>query len=162
VLQAAHPVKDDQQRPARLVRFDCRQDRYLLAQADIIPSAGTVFLPVLFEFRDQAWRFVDADYEMLCGDVPREVWKQWGAGCVPNPVICREGEARVRDVTGGVGCPAAIELADHYQAAISAGQTAGVDLTWISGEWTCGRQVLGPPLQCARATDGALVDVGGR
>ncbi|SFR19917.1 Mg-chelatase subunit ChlD [Lentzea waywayandensis] len=162
VLQPLHPVKDDQQRPALLTEFDCQQDRYVLAQAKIAPSIPGVSFPVLFEFRDQAWHFVDADYEMSCGDVPLEVWKQWGAGCVPDPIVCREGQARVADVSGRVGCTAAIEVADRYQAAVNAGQTDGESMIWISGEWACSRQVLGPPLQCTRTDNGAQVEIGAR
>ncbi|MEU3649198.1 hypothetical protein AB0E59_37895 [Lentzea sp. NPDC034063] len=160
VLQPLHPVKDDQQRPALLTEFDCRQDRYVLARANIAPDIPGIWLPVVFEFRDQAWHFVDAHNEMSCGDVPLEVWKQWGAGCVPDPVVCREGEARVADESGSLGCPAAIEVADRYQAAINAGQTDGENLSWTSGEWACARQALGPPLRCTRITDGANIEIG--
>ncbi|MDX8144837.1 hypothetical protein SK854_22180 [Lentzea sp. BCCO 10_0061] len=160
VLQALHQVKDNEQRPARLTEFDCQQDRYVLAQADIAPSLGGISFPVLFEFKDQAWHFVEAHYEMLCGDVPPEVWKEWGAGCVPNSVVCREGEAKVTDVSARTGCAAAIEVADRYQAAIDAGQTNGENLSWISGEWACSRQALGPPLQCTSTNNGAEIGIG--
>jgi hypothetical protein len=81
VLQPLHPVKDQQKQPARLTELNCQQDRFVLAQADLDPGTGVSF-PVLFEFKDEAWHYVDANYEMFCGDVPAEVWAKWGVGCV--------------------------------------------------------------------------------
>ena len=168
VLQAAHPVKDDQQRPAHLLDFNCRQDRHVLAHANISPSTG-VSLPVLFEFRDQAWHYVDADYEMFCGNVPAEVWKQWGAGCVFEPVVCRDTNdyRKVTDATG-VGCPVALDIADRYLAAAQAGQTRGTSTSWESGEWACSkfelpdRPNVANPQQCTRSSDNGIVRLGNR
>lgn len=164
-LQPLHPVKDQQQRPARLTRLDCRQDRFVLAQADIAPDLGGIVQPVLFEFSDEAWRFVESSFHISCGAVPEEVWKQWGVGCVREAVVCRDSPPKVTDVDG-VGCPAALDITQRYEAAIKAGEPQGQGLFWNTADWSCvwpyedGYSHAGTPLKCTRTTDQKVVRIG--
>ena len=157
-LEAAYPFK-----PQRLLGFKCYQDRYLLAHAEITHPSLVVQhpegVPVLFEFRDQGWQYVVATLEPPCSKAPPEAWKQWGVRCTPDPVVCREGQDKVVDMTG-VGCPAAIDIADRYLAAIKAQQTQDSMLWWDTGEWVCLRS--SPlPLHCTRWADNMTVYIGG-
>jgi hypothetical protein len=121
-------------------------------------------VPALFEFKDQAWRYVKSGEEMYCGDVPKEAWKEWGVYCAFSPVVCRDtnDERRVTDMTG-VGCPVALDIADRYQAATRAGQTQGSSKRWESGDWTCvvpsrPQDAFAP--NCRRGTDNGGIVLG--
>ncbi|MFS8098387.1 hypothetical protein LFM09_14730 [Lentzea alba] len=143
----------------------CAQDRYVLAMMRSTQIESND-VPTLFEFKNDAWQYQWADTEVPCGDVPRDVWKDLGVRCVGEPVVCREGQQKVTDLGGWVGCEAALDIADRYQAAIKAGQTEGQGAFWFSGDWECawiyqsGRPHSESPLQCSRKSDQSIVQIG--
>lgn len=121
-----------------LVYFDvkCVQDRYVLAILNV-PARDAQDMPVVFEFKDDAWQKTLAQTDMPCSDVPKEVWKAWNYDCLVEPVVCRETQdSKVIDLDGA-GCPAALDIADRYKAAIDAQQAQGQGLFWQSGDWSC-------------------------
>ncbi|GGU62213.1 hypothetical protein [Lentzea flava] len=143
----------------------CQQDRYTLAMMRTTRIESND-MPTLFEYKDDAWRFVKAQTDMPCGDVPKEVWKAWEFPCLFEPVVCRDTEqSKVTDLDG-VGCPAALDIADRYNAAIKAGEPQGQGLFWESGEWSCawpyedGYAHAQVPLKCVRTTDKLAVQIG--
>jgi hypothetical protein len=98
---------------------------------------------------------------MYCGDVPTEAWKEWNVYCVFSPVVCRDtnDDREVTDMSG-VGCQAALDIADRYLAAAQAGQTQGSANRWVSGDWTCVGLLLpqGDVVpHCRRGTDSGVV-----
>jgi len=113
----------------------CRQDRYTLAILNG-PTREAQDMPVVFEFKDNAWQKVMAQTDMPCGDVPKDIWKAWNYPCIKE-VVCRDSVPRVIDLSGDVGCQAALDIADRYKAAIDSGQAQGQGLFWESGEWSC-------------------------
>lgn len=159
-LAAAHPLGAD------VYYFDikCQQDRYVLAKANTA-SAQVDDLFVVFEYKDHAWRYLSSGTALPCGSVPQEVWQQWGMACEFEPVTCRDGAQKVTDLNG-VGCPAAIDIADRYRAAAQGGQAEGQGLFWRSGEWSCswpyedGLAHAQVPQKCVRTTDNMVVQLG--
>ena len=160
-LAVAHPPE------AGVIYADikCVQDRYVLARMRTTQIESND-VPAVFEFKDNAWRFRFADTEVPCGDVPRDVWKQFDFQCMSEPVVCRDGERRVIDVGGWLDCPAVLDIADRYLAAIAAGQAPGQGLVWNSGEWACswpyedGFAHAQVPLKCVRTADNQVVQIG--
>ncbi|KAA2252863.1 hypothetical protein F0L68_34430 [Solihabitans fulvus] len=160
VLKAAYPVS------SKAHYFDIKcQDRYVLAKANTDPKINDDLL-VVFELDNHTWQQRVAGTLLPCGTVPQDVWQRWGAKCTRDPVVCRDGTSKVTDVSGEIGCPAAIDIADRYQAAVKAGQAQGQGLFWNSGEWSCswpyldGRPHSESPLQCERTTDKRTVRIG--
>lgn len=153
---------------ANLVYADakCSQDRYALGT---LRSTRVVSddMPVLFEYKDNAWRYVTAQTDMECGEVPIDVWKQLDFHCIgAKPVVCRAAapnKLSVTDLSGGwLGCQEAIDIADRYKATIDAGQLTGQGQFWESGDWSCawpyedGYAHSQVPLKCERLSDGRL------
>jgi hypothetical protein len=144
----------------------CAQDRYALGK---LHSTRVVSddMPVLFEYKDNAWRYVTAQTDMECGDVPIDVWKQLDFRCIgAKPVVCRpstSGKLKVTDLSGGwLDCQEAIRIADLYKATIDAGKIDGQGLFWESGGWSCawpyedGYAHSQVPLKCENLADGTL------
>ncbi|HEX8866139.1 MAG TPA: hypothetical protein VF821_10835, partial [Lentzea sp.] len=140
----------------------CEQDRYALGILNTATREAQD-MPVVFELKDNAWVKVLAQTDMPCGDVPSEVWKAWNFPCLKEPVVCREGQAKVIDVSGDLGCPAALDIADRYKAAIDAQQAQGQGLFWESGDWSCswpyedGYAHAQVPPKCVRKSDNLVV-----
>ncbi|NKE59859.1 hypothetical protein FXN61_24860 [Lentzea sp. PSKA42] len=159
-LAAAHPLGAD----VRYFDIKCRQDRFVLAMANTTAGQSDNLL-VLFELQGEAWKYQTSGTSLPCGSVPQEVWKQWEMPCEFDPVVCRDGDRKVTDLDG-VGCPAAIDIADRYTAAIDGGQVEGQGLFWNSGEWSCawpyedGLAHAQVPLKCRRTTDRKVVQIG--
>jgi hypothetical protein len=147
------------------VDIKCEQNRYTLGILNT-PDRGANDMPVLFEFKDNAWKFVASQTDMPCGQVPKEVWKAWNFPCLKEPVVCRAGESKVTDLSGDVGCPAALDIAERYRAAIENQQAQGQGLFWESGEWSCswpyedGLAHVQVPQKCVRTTDDLVVQLG--
>jgi len=150
-----------------LTYFDvkCEQDRYVLATLNT-PKREAQDMPVVFEFENGTWQKTMAQTDMPCGQVPKEVWKAWNFDCLQEPAVCREGQRKVTVLSGWIDCPAALDVADRYKAAIDAGQVAGQLLLWESGDWACswpyedGLAHAQVPLKCARSSDKAVVQIG--
>ncbi|MFJ8960730.1 hypothetical protein ACIRG5_15210 [Lentzea sp. NPDC102401] len=159
-LAAAHPLGAD----VRYFDAKCQQDKFVLAKANTTAAVVDDLL-VLFELQGETWKYQSSGTSLPCGSVPQEVWKQWEMPCEFEPVVCRDGEQKVTDLDG-VGCPAAIDIADRYRVAISAQQAQGQGLFWDSGEWSCswpyedGYSHAQMPLKCARTTDKKTVQIG--
>jgi hypothetical protein len=85
----------------------CAQDRWAFGKLRTTTIESND-MPVLFEYKDDAWRFVKAQTDMPCDGVPMEVWKKLDFFCVGPPlVVCREDNPRVMDLSGGwIGCEA--------------------------------------------------------
>lgn len=141
----------------------CAEDRYAFGKLHTTAIESND-MPVLFEFKDNAWRFVKSQTDLPCDEVPIDVWKKLDFHCVgAQPVTCRDHGPLVKDISGGwVGCAAAMDVAGRYKAAIEAGQAQGQGQFWESGEWSCswpyeesGAHVEAP-LRCAQARDGTL------
>lgn len=160
VLATAYPLGDE----VHYFDIRCQQDRYVLAKANTTTAVVDDLL-LIFELKDQGWQHQSSGTSLPCGSVPRDVWKQWNMPCESEPVVCRAGERKVTDLDG-VGCPAAIDIADRYQAAIDAGQAQGQGLFWESGEWSCswpyedGFAHSQVPLKCGRTTGKPVVQIG--
>ncbi|SDM41490.1 hypothetical protein SAMN04488074_12148 [Lentzea albidocapillata subsp. violacea] len=160
VLAAAHPLGPD----VRYFDIRCQQDRYVLSTANTTPARFDD-LAVLFEYKDQAWRYLRSGTVLPCLSIPAEVWTAWGATCEFEAVVCRDGAQKVTDLNG-VGCTAAIDIADRYRAATQSGQAEGQGLFWTSGEWSCSWPYEGDlahfqiPLKCVRTTDNMVVQLG--
>lgn len=83
-----------------------------------------------------------------------------------GPTVCRADEPKVTDLSGDVGCPAALDIAERYRAAIANGQAQGQGLFWESGEWSCswpyedGLAHVQVPQKCVRTTDDLVVQLG--
>ncbi|MET9627626.1 hypothetical protein ABZX92_09205 [Lentzea sp. NPDC006480] len=158
-LAAAHEVGT-----ARYFDVKCQQDRYVLALANTEPKLSDDLITV-FEYRDDAWHYVISGTDLPCGDVPKDVWKAWNFTCQVEPVDCRGTPDKVIDL-GGIGCTAALDIADRYTAAIQAGQAQGQGLFWTSGEWSCswpyedGYAHSQVPQKCVRTTDHSVVQLG--
>lgn len=150
----------------RLYYFDleCVQDRYLMAKLQSDP-VYTDALFVVFERKDQKWEYIQSGTALSCGKIPRDVWKAWNTACAFEAVVCRDGEQKVTDRTG-VGCLAAIDIADRYKAAIDARQAQGQGLFWEASGWSCswpyeaGRAHVTTPLTCVRTSDDMVVQLG--
>ncbi|MDT7789340.1 MAG: hypothetical protein QOF58_7759 [Pseudonocardiales bacterium] len=141
----------------------CAQDRYAFGKLHTTKIESND-MPVLFEYKENAWKFVAAQTDLECGTVPIDVWKQLDFQCVgAEPVVCRNHDPLVKDLSGGwLGCEAAMDIAGRYKAAIDAGQAQGQGLFWESGDWSCswpyeesGAHVEAP-LRCAQPKDGRL------
>ncbi len=161
-LAAAHQPEADRM---RYLDVKCQQDRYVLAHANTEPKLSDDLITV-FEYKNDAWQYVVSGTDLPCGDVPKEVWKAWNFPCNYEPVVCRDTQAgKVIDL-GGVGCPAALDIADRYKAAIDAGQVPGQGLFWQSGDWSCswpyenGYAHSQVPQKCVRTTDNLVVQLG--
>ncbi|WP_434440815.1 hypothetical protein [Lentzea sp. E54] len=150
-----------------LTYFDikCQQDRYVLAALNSSNREGQD-MPVVFEFKDDAWQKTLAQTDMPCGQVPKEVWAAWNFDCLKEPVVCRDGERKVTILDGWIDCPAAIDVVDRYQVALDTGQVQGQLMLWQSGDWACswpyedGLAHTQVPLKCGRASDKALIQIG--
>ncbi|SFR19913.1 hypothetical protein SAMN04488564_10553 [Lentzea waywayandensis] len=159
-LAAAHPLGAD----VRYFDIKCQQDKYVLASANTTARLADNLL-VLFELQGDTWQYQSSGTSLSCGSIPQEVWKQWEMPCEFEPVVCRDGEQKVTDLDG-VGCPAAIDIADRYSAAIGAQQAQGQGWFWSSGEWSCvwpyedGYSHAQTPLKCVRTTDDKVVRLG--
>ncbi|WP_086663984.1 hypothetical protein [Lentzea kentuckyensis] len=163
-LMAAHPLGSNAQHKAYYFDINCQQDRYVFAKAQTEPQyTDTLFL--VFERKDESWQYLTSGTELPCGSVPKEVWTTWKFPCIFEPVVCRDGALKVTDLNG-VGCPAAIDIADRYKAAIDGQQAAGQGTFWRSGEWSCswpyeeGLAHSQVPLKCVRTTDNMVVQLG--
>jgi hypothetical protein len=162
VLLAAHKPQVE---GSRYFDIKCEQDRYLLARANNEQRSSDDLIAV-FEFKDDTWQYVVAGTDLPCGQVPKDVWQKWGHRCYFEQVVCRDGESKVTVLEGWVDCPAAIDIADRYNAAINAGQAQGQGLFWSYGEWSCswpyedGLAHAQVPLKCGRESDRALVQIG--
>jgi hypothetical protein len=160
VLAAAHPLGAD----VKYFDIKCQQDRFVLASANATPPRSDNLL-VVFELTGEKWQYQNSGTSLPCGSVPQEVWKQWQMPCEFESVVCRDAQPKVTDLDG-VGCPAAIDVADRYKTAIDAGQAAGQGLFWNSGEWSCawpyedGLAHFQVPLKCVRTSDQKAVQVG--
>lgn len=161
-LAAAHKLETD-----RMRYFDlkCQQDRYVLALANTEPKQSDDLI-IVFEYKNDAWQYVISGTDLPCGDVPKEVWKAWNFPCNFEPVVCRDTPtSKVIDLDG-VGCPAALDIADRYDAAIDAQQAEGQGLIWKSGEWSCswpyedGYAHFQVPTKCVHTTDNLVVQMG--
>ncbi|MEU0883498.1 hypothetical protein ABZ345_33235 [Lentzea sp. NPDC005914] len=161
-LAAAHKLETD-----RIRYFDvkCQQDRYVLALANTEPKLSDDLI-IVFEYKSDAWRYVVSGTDLPCGDVPKDVWKAWNFPCNFEPVVCRDTQdSKVIDLDGA-GCPAALDIADRYKAAIEAGQAEGQGLFWQSGDWSCswpyenGYAHSQVPQKCVRTTDKLVVQLG--
>lgn len=159
-LSAAHPLEGG------VPYFDirCRQDRYVLAFAN--PSRGLAEdLQHTFEHQDGQWRFLASGTSLPCGSIPDEVWREWEMPCEFDPVECRTGQDKVIDLDG-VGCEAALGIADRYRAAIESGEAQGQGLFFQTGEWSCawpyedGYAHAQVPLKCQRTADEKYVQIG--
>lgn len=144
----------------------CTQDRYALGKLRSTQIESTE-MPVLFEFKDNAWRFVAAQTDMACGSVPKDAWRQLNFNCIPEPVVCRDHPSRrVVDVSGWLGCQTALDIADRYTAALDSGQAQGQLQFWESGDWACswpyedGFSHAQVPLKCVRKSDNEVVQIG--
>lgn len=161
-LMAVHKPELD---GARYFDIKCEQNRYLLARANNEQRSSDDLIAV-FEFKDDAWRKVVAGTNLPCGQVPKNVWQKWDFRCHFEPVVCRDSENKVTVLEGWVDCPAAIDIADRYDAAIKAQQAQGQGLFWTSGDWSCswpyeaGLAHVQVPLKCGRQSDEALVQIG--
>ncbi|MEV6242247.1 hypothetical protein [Lentzea sp. NPDC051838] len=146
--------------------IQCRQDRYTLGILNG-PTREAQDMPVVFEFKNNAWVKVLAQTDMPCGDVPKEVWKAWNYPCLKEPAVCRDtSNSKIIDVSGDLGCPAALDIADRYKAAIDGGQAQGQGLFWESGDWSCswpyedGYAHYQVPTKCVRKSDKLVVQMG--
>jgi hypothetical protein len=159
-LAAAHPLGAD----VRYFDIKCRQDKFVLAKANTTAAVVDDLL-VVFELQGDTWKHQSSGTSLPCGSIPQEVWQQWEMPCEFEPVVCRDGEQKVTDLDG-VGCSAAVDIADRYQAAIKAQQAQGQGLFWDSGEWSCswpyedGYSHAATPLKCVRTTDDKAVRIG--
>ena len=83
-----------------------------------------------------------------------------------GPTVCRADEPKVTDLSGAVGCPAALDIAERYRAAIANGQAQGQGLFWEYGDWSCswpyedGLAHVQVPQKCVRTTDDLVVQLG--
>lgn len=141
----------------------CTQDRYAFGKLRTTAIESND-MPVLFEFKDGAWKVTKEQTDMPCGEVPMDVWKKLDFHCVgAEPLVCRDRAPLVKDLSGGwLGCEAAMDIAGRYRAAIDAGQAQGQGQFWDSGEWSCswpyeesGAHVEAP-LKCGQRSDGRL------
>jgi hypothetical protein len=159
-LAAAHPLGPD----VRYFGIKCQQDRFVLASANTTPRQSDDLL-LVFELKDEKWQNLSSGTSLPCGTVPQEVWKQWEMPCEFEAVICRDGESKVTDLDG-VGCSAAIDIADRYSTAVEAGQAQGQGLFWDAAEWSCawpyedGLAHAQVPWKCVRTTDHKVVQIG--
>ncbi|GHH50326.1 hypothetical protein [Lentzea cavernae] len=158
-LSAARPLDAD------LLYFDIRcKDRYAIAAVNTALMAGDSG-NALFEFKEGRWQYLSSGVPPACDPVPQEVWQDWKLTCKFEPVVCSETPSKVTDVDG-VGCPAAIDIANRYRAAITAGEPQGQGLFWDSAEWSCvwpyedGYSHAGTPLKCTRTTDNKVIRIG--
>ncbi|MET8757405.1 hypothetical protein [Lentzea sp. NPDC004782] len=136
VLMAAHPLGSSAQRKSYYFDIKCQQDRYVFAKAQTDPQYTDTLL-LDFELKDGKWQNLDSGTELPCGTIPKEVWKAWDFPCLVEPVVCRDTQGNKVIDLNGVGCPAALDIADRYKAAIDGGQAQGQGLFWESGEWSC-------------------------
>jgi hypothetical protein len=160
-LAVAHPLETG----VIYTEVKCQQDRYLLATMHTTQIESNDLFAV-FEFKDGGWQYQVAGSSPPCGSVPRDVWKAWGMRCEFDSVVCRDTpDSKVIDLDG-VGCPAALDIADRYGAAIDAGQAQGQGLFWQSGEWSCswpyedGYAHYQVPRKCVHTTEKLVVQIG--
>ena len=133
--------------------------RWLLATVAAVVVLGLVI--------GGLWLFSPTPVEPVAEPVAQPVAPKDAPSPKPEgPVVCRADEPKVTDLSGDVGCPAALDIAERYRAAIDNGQTQGQGLFWESGEWSCswpyedGLAHVQVPQKCVRSTDGLVVQLG--
>lgn len=140
--------------------------RWLLAAVAAVVVLGLVIGGLWMFLTTPADSVAEKDTSSQNRDTPGIVTTPDRSATPKGPVVCRADEPKVTDLSGDVGCPPALDIAERYRAAIANGQAQGQGLFWESGEWSCswpyedGLAHVQVPQKCVRATDGLVVQLG--